>query len=296
MATIRIMFSRYSAFYSPLIATKAGGFLAAEGLDAELSIAGPGQVPPRQGLAEGSLELIQSAPSASFAPLERGETSEIVHFALINQRDGFFIAGRKPDSGFSWKKLEGAGVLADHGAQPLAMLKYGLHRQGVDYAKLEAIDAGTPEAMVGAFKAGRGDYIHLQGPAPQQLAHEGAAHVVAAVGEAVGPVAFSSLCATRSWLATDEARAFTRAFAKSRQWCAKSPPAEIARAEARFLPGIDEAVLAETIAAYQRLGNWQGPLAIGRELYEAALDVFEHSGLISRRHPYEAVVVAPPAE
>ncbi len=296
MATIRIMFSRYSAFYSPLIATKAGGFLAAEGLDAEFAVAGPGQVAPRQGLADGSLELIQSAPSASFAPLERGETSEIVHFALINQRDGFFIAGRKPDPGFSWKKLEGAGVLADHGAQPLAMLKYGLHRQGVDFARLEAIDAGTPEAMVAAFKAGRGDYIHLQGPAPQQLAHEGAAHVLAAVGEAVGPVAFSSLCATRSWLATDEARAFTRAFAKSRQWCAESPPAEIARAEAPFLPGIDEAVLAETIASYQRLGNWQGPIAIGRELYEAALDVFEHSGLISRRHPYESVVVAPPAE
>ena len=161
-----------------------------------------------------------------------------MHFALINQRDGFFIAGRKPDPGFSWKKLEGAGVVADHGAQPLAMSKYGLHRQGVDFARLEAIDAGAPESMVGAFKAGRGDYIHLQGPAPQQLAHEGAAHVLAAVGEAVGPVAFSSLCATRRWLATDEARAFTRAFAKSRQWCAESPPAEIARAEAPFLPGI----------------------------------------------------------
>ena len=37
MTEIRIMFSRYSAFYSPLIATKAAGFLAAEGLDATFS-------------------------------------------------------------------------------------------------------------------------------------------------------------------------------------------------------------------------------------------------------------------
>jgi NitT/TauT family transport system substrate-binding protein len=53
--------------------------------------------------------------------------------------------------------------------------------------------------------------------------------------------------------------------------------------------------LARTIAAYQRLGTWQGPLEIPRDAYETALDVFEHAGLITRRHPYEAVIVPPPA-
>ena len=294
MAKIRIMFSRYSAFYSPLIATKAGGFLAGEGLDAEFSVAGPGQV-ARKGLEDGSLDLIQSAPSASWAPLERGERSEIVHFAQINQRDGFFIAGRRPDPSFAWSKLAGSAALVDHGGQPLAMFKYALHKQGVDYASLDALDAGAPEAMLAAFVDGRGDYIHLQGPAPQQLEHDGAAHVLASVGEAIGPVAFSSLCATRRWLATDEAKAFTRAFAQARRWVAQSPPEEVARAETPFLPGIDEGVLARTIAAYQRLGCWQGPIEIPRDAYEVALDSFQHSGLITRRHPYDAVVVAPPA-
>jgi NitT/TauT family transport system substrate-binding protein len=295
LAKIRIMFSRYSAFYSPLIATAAGGFLASEGLEAEFSVAGAG-APPRARLAERSVELIQSAPSASWASLERGETSELVHFALINRLDGFFIAGRRPDPDFAWAKLEGAGVLADHGGQPLAMLKYALHKHGVDYARLNAIDAGGPEAMVAAFREGRGDYIHLQGPAPQQLEHDGIAHVLASVGEAIGPVAFSSLCATRSWLATDAARAFTRAFRQSRAWVATAPAAEVARAEAPLLPGFDEAVLARTIAAYQRLGCWEGPLAIPRDAYEVALDVFQHSGLITRRHPYDAAVVPPPAD
>ena len=294
MAKIRIMFSRYSAFYSPLIATKAGGFLAGEGLDAEFSVAGPGQV-ARKGLEDGSLDLIQSAPSASWAPLERGERSEIVHFAQINQRDGFFIAGRRPEPDFAWGRLAGAAVLVDHGGQPLAMLKYALHKQGVDYAGLNAIDAGAPEAMVAAFRDGRGDYIHLQGPAPQQLEHDGAAHVLASVGEAIGPVAFSSLCATRSWLASDAARAFTRVFTQSRRWVAESPAEEVARAEAPFLPGIDETVLARTIATYQRLGCWQGPIEIGRDAYEVALDVFQHSSLITRRHPYDAAIVPPPA-
>lgn len=67
MAKIRIMFSRYSAFYSPLVATEAGGFLAAEGLEAEFSVAGAGAA-PRARIADGSIELIQSAPSASRTP------------------------------------------------------------------------------------------------------------------------------------------------------------------------------------------------------------------------------------
>ena len=294
MAKIRIMFSRFSAFYSPLIATAAGGFLTAEGLEAEFSVAGPGRV-PRAGLADGSLDLIQSAPSASWGPLERGETSDIVHFAQINQRDGFFIAGRRPDPDFAWSRLAGARVLADHGGQPLAMLKYALHKQGVDYASLQAIDAGGPDTMIKAFRSGEADYVHLQGPAPQQLEQDGVGHVLASVGEAIGQVAFSSLCSTRRWLATDPASAFVRAFQKSRSWAATGPADAIAKAEARFFPDIDESVLARTIQAYQHLGCWQGGLEIPRDAYEVAQDVFLHSSLISRRHPYDAVVVPPPA-
>jgi NitT/TauT family transport system substrate-binding protein len=102
------------------------------------------------------------------------------------------------------------------------------------------------------------------------------------------------LCASRRWLATDAARAFTHAFDRARIWVATGPAEGIAKAEAQFFPDIDRSALARTIAAYQRLGCWQGGLEIPRAAYEVALDVFHHSGVITRRHPYEAVVVAPP--
>jgi NitT/TauT family transport system substrate-binding protein len=293
LTELRIMFSRYSAFYSPLIATRAAGFLSAEGLDAAFPVASPTDV-PRARLAEGALDLIQSAVSASFAPLERGEQSEIVHFAQINRRDGFLLTARKPDPAFRWDKLAGARVLVDHGGQPLAMFRFALHRQGVDHGALHAIDAGGPEQMAAAFRAGEADYVHLQGPAPQQLEKDGAGHIVASVGEAIGPVAFSSLCSTRSWLATDIAKAFMRAYRKAQGWVIETPAREIARVEAPYFEGIDPQVLERTIAYYQKLGNWAPSPAIPREPYEVALDVFAHSGLITRRHPYDAVIVAPP--
>ena len=293
MTEIRILFSRYSAFYSPLIATRAAGFLSAEGLDATFSIASPTEV-PRARLGDGSVHLIQSAVGASFAPLERGETSEIVHFAQINQRDGFLLTARAPDAAFRWDKLTGARVLVDHGAQPLAMFKFALHCQGVDWDDVIAVDAGSSAQMAEAFRAGEADYVHLQGPAPQQLEKDGAGHIVASVGKAFGPVAFSSLCSTRSWLAGDMAPAFMRAYRKAQVWVLDTPAREVAKVEGPYFEGIDADVLEHTIAFYQQLGNWVRSPEIPRDAYEVTLDVFAHSGLITKRHPYEAVVVAPP--
>jgi NitT/TauT family transport system substrate-binding protein len=293
LTPIRIMFSRYSAFYSPLIATRAAGFLSAEGLDAIFSVASPTDA-PRARLAAGEVHLIQSAVSASWAPLERGEQSDIVHFVQINRKDGFLLAARAPDPAFRWAKLAGARVLVDHGGQPLAMFRFALHRQGVDHGALRTIDAGPPDRMAAAFRAGEADYVHLQGPAPQQLEHDGDGNIVASVGEAIGPVAFSSLCSTRSWLATDMARAFMRAYRKAQAWVIETPAREIAKVETAYFDGVDPEVLEDTIAYYQKLGNWAPTAAIPRDLYEVALDVFEHNGLITERHPYEAVIVAPP--
>jgi NitT/TauT family transport system substrate-binding protein len=149
--------------------------------------------------------------------------------------------------------------------------------------------------MDGAFRGGQGDYIHQQGPAPQQLEHDRVGHVVASVGEAIGPVAFSSLAATRAWLGTDMAKRFMRAYRKARTWLLATPAAKVAEAEAGFFPDIDRAVLTSTIAYYQKLGCWTPHVEITRPAFEVALDVFQHAGLITKRHRYEDVVAPPPA-
>jgi NitT/TauT family transport system substrate-binding protein len=85
-----------------------------------------------------------------------------------------------------------------------------------------------------------------------------------------------------------------RAYRKTRAWVNSAAAAEIARAEQVFFPDVDQSVLTQTIAYYQQLGCWSPSVTISRETYEAALDVFQHAQLITRRHPYEQVVVPPP--
>lgn len=84
------------------------------------------------------------------------------------------------------------------------------------------------------------------------------------------------------------------AYRKARAWVIDTPATEIAAAEASFFPEIDRTVLTSTIAKYQTLGCWTPHVEITRPAFQVSLDVFQHGGLITRRHRYEDVIAAPP--
>ena len=88
---------------------------------------------------------------------------------------------------------------------------------------------------------------------------------------------------------------FTRAYRKARAWVQTASAAAVAAAEQSFFPEIAPDAMIAAIRYYQELGCWAGDIAIDPAHYETALDVFAHSKLITRRHPYNKVVVAPPA-
>ncbi len=287
---LKILVSRHSAFYSPLIAAIAGPFLNDEGFTATYGVLAPGQT-SREMLHRREAHIIQSAVSSNWGPMEKGIEGLPVHFAQINIRDGFLLASRHPlHTPFEWKMLEGRSLLADHGGQPLAMLRYAAHVNNAEWSHIHAIDAGAPEQMIEAFLQGEGDFIHLQGPAPHQLALQGKATICASVGASMPPVAFSSLVALPDFLANEHAAKFLRAYRKAREWVREADPETIAGIEASFFPTVPRDALRAAIADYQKLGCWSGETEIPEDLYQQSLNVFAYSRLINRRHGYEAVV------
>lgn len=293
MGKIQIQFTLFSAFYSPLIATMAGGFLKREGLEYEWSVSPPG-TPATEAIMNGSVQVVQSAPSQAFNAIARGDADYPRHFAQVNEMDGFFVSGREVDSNFDWSRLEGAEVVLFGGGQPNAMFRYACHKAGVEYEKIITITPGGADAIDQAFREGQGQYVQQQGPYPQQLEDEGIGHIVAQVGPLIGPCAFSSLAASREWLQTDMASAFTRAYANARRYLNETPAAEIAANLQEFFPAIERPALARCIASYQALGCWTPHVEITPAAFEVTLDVFEYTGDISERYPYELVCAAPP--
>lgn len=273
---LRIMVSRHSAFYSPLICTIARGFKA------EYSILGPGQR-SYELIRDGVVDIMQSAPSSNWGPMEKGISPLPVHFALINRRDGFFLAGRKREDGFTWKNLEGKRLLADHGLQPITMLRYAAKHNGVDWSKINVIDRGAPEEMIAAFRRGEADYVHLQAPGPQMLEEDGIGWTVVSVGASMPEVAFSSLCCSREFMATQAFADFLRAYKEARSWVQGDDPRASAFLQNSYFPGVSLGALKEAIERYQALGTWTGSPEITEDLYRQALRVFDTD------QPFDAV-------
>ena len=293
MSKINIEFTLFSAFYSPLISTMTGGFLKEEGLDFEFTISAPG-VSAITALDNGSADVVQSTLSQGFNTLNKDEIPSCVHFAQINEMDGFFLTGRDADPDFKWSKLEGAEVLVHHGGQPMTMFKYACFKEGIDIDKIKIIDAGNGNEMDRKYRDGTGQFIHQQGPSPQQLEADGIGNVVSALGPIIGACGFSSLAAKPEWLESNEAKAFTKAYAKTRNYINDTPAIEIAHAEKPLFPNINETVLTDCIKTYQKMGVWSRHIDITNSAYDTMLDIFEYDDKLKTRYKYDQVCSRPP--
>ncbi|MEK7385651.1 MAG: ABC transporter substrate-binding protein, partial [candidate division NC10 bacterium] len=196
---LRVIEPFRSPFYTPQFVAIHGGHLAAEGLEIALATAarGAGTV---DALANGQADLALSGLMRSFELADRGG-ARLVHFAAMNDRNGFFLLSREPRPGFAWSDLVGRTVISFGGAPtPWLCMQAVLRRHGVDPARVTFVrDLSAPDA-VAAFRAGKADFLEHGPPVVDQLLADGTAHLVASMGEATGPVPFSSFMTTPEML------------------------------------------------------------------------------------------------
>ena len=221
----------------------AGGFLGETGPQLHLCDACAGR--NRCGHDSGGLaDVMQSAPSTNWAKMDKGETGLLLHFALINRRDGLSRTGQGAAGSFSWKDLEGRKLIADHGSQPLAML---LACSPLQRRRLEK-DRCHQCRYAGADDRGfsnRGGRFHSpSGPGSAAPRTGWCGWIAVSVGESMPPNAFSSVCASREFIGSAEYRAFVAAFAEAKARVCASTADEIAATQSSFFPGVDERVLA----------------------------------------------------
>lgn len=293
MAQLAILASQHHVVHSPLIAAVAGGFLEREGMQANYRQLRPGECVEKH-LSSGRVQIAQSNV---FACMRNGQTNElptIRYFAHVSIRDGYFLNAREPNPEFSWHSLVGKKVLVDGASQPLAMFRHACLQQGVDDTSIEMIVAGGEDEMLRSFSSGKAAYLHLQGPAAQELCAGGTAHLVARVGDAMGPVASSSLCASPSWLHSTEASAFMRAYRAARAWVHSAPATDVTRCVAGCFPATETQALAQAIAAYQALGCWDGDEAIAQPEFERTVEVLAHAGIVPTAVGYDRICARPP--
>jgi NitT/TauT family transport system substrate-binding protein len=291
MKSLTMMEPFHSPFYAPATVAVRGGHFAREGYDVTLRTAGPGQETVKELLA-GRADFAVSGIMRSLGLVDQGGPP-IVHFAAVNDRNGFFLVSRERRRHFEWTDVAGRTVLSFGGAPtPYHCMLSVLRREGVDPARVTFVrDLGVPEA-VAAFKAGRGDFIECGPPVVDQLVAEGAGHLAASMGVATGPVPFSSLMATQERLRDDRAMfvQLTRAFHAAQRWLAAASADEIARVIGPAYPDIDHELLAKIAARYRAQGTWPDDPRLDRPGYERLHDILLAGGFIKNRHPYALLI------
>ncbi|MGH1357599.1 MAG: ABC transporter substrate-binding protein [Burkholderiaceae bacterium] len=280
-----------SAFYTPMLLT-AHRFLPAAGVSTELVLRTSEDVSSM--LRNGELDFAQFAPSAAMVDRSKGIEDNPIHIASINERDGFLLVSRKPEPDFKWSDLTGKTIVpANFATQPEACLRFALHRQNVDInsvALITGLDGMAAAAKT--FKEGTGDYVQLQDPMARQLIADGHGYLAGMFGEAIGPIAFSSVATGQHMVLDhpDTVTQFMQAYSQTRHWLAQSDAATITDAIAHWFTETPRQVLEDAVAGYLGLGTWTERTAIRRADFETAIDMMTFSASltgVTNREPFD---------
>jgi NitT/TauT family transport system substrate-binding protein len=292
MRRLTVLMPFHTPFYAPLPAGVALGHFRDEGLEvASVSAAafGKGTIPA---LLDGDIEISLGGLMRSFELADRSGPI-VVHFAEVCSRNGFFLLSRTPRPAFQWSDLIGRTVLSFAEAPtPWQCMLTVLRTHGVDAGRVRIERTRPTTDAVAAFRAGHGDFLEQPQPVVEQLLAEGAAHLVASMGEATGPVPFTSYMTTPAFLAREPhvVRAFTRAVYRTQRWLAHAASSEIAALIAPAFRETDAAILERAVARYHRQGTWARDPLLRREGYDYLEEILLAGGFITRRARYEDLV------
>ena len=304
---IKVMSSRHSAFYTPLLlAIELGStdqsFMKSMSEDFECSYSvAENNENVYEKISSGEIDIAQSSVSGSWG---NKYSKDIVHFAEINKMDGFHLVQRSDnenDEKFDWEMLYQKEILVDHSSQPLYMFKYACSKKNINFDNLNVIDAGSPENMIKKFREGKGDFIHLQAPQSIDLTYdqfdeEGkniirskVGNIVEYIGKIIGPLSFSTLICKREYLDTKEYHKFIEIFHTTKLFAQTQDPSKISEIIFEFFPETDVDALEKTISIYQKLNCWNGEVNISEDHYDTTLEVFRNSG-VEGIFPYSEIV------
>ena len=290
---LRLMETWRSIFYTPIYVSVAGGFLEQEGLDVEFSTCPPPFPHPLAALHHDAADIVQSGIMRSIIASDWGAETVPLHFAKINSRDGFFIVGREPQETFDWETLRGSRVIpVGFSPMPWASFQFALRKHGLEPSELDLKLGLSLDDAVASFREGEAEFVHVAEPVVQQLISDGAGHLLTALAQENGHLAYSSFAATHRFLAAreDTAARFTSGFTKALRWLKSAAPGDAAGAVSEFFPDTSKEVLASAIGRYQSQEQWPSDAVLEQPEYDSLHEILLSAGMCRMRQPYEKVV------
>jgi NitT/TauT family transport system substrate-binding protein len=285
---LRLGLAFHHVFYAPYYVALQRGLFAAHGLDLTTTVPNDGRL-VLAGQASGELDVALGGIMRSLVSYNAGQSDAPLHFARVNDRDGFFLVGRRLP--FAWSDLLGRRlILFSEAPTPWYVLRAHLLERGLDPNQIEAIPGLPAPEAAAAFTAGEADFIEGPAQVAEALVAESGAAIVAEMAAEAGPIPYSSYSARRTVLdAKAEAiSAFIRAHVEALAWMRSVSGAEIWDTIAPSFSEADVTIYRRAVERYQRLGVWSSDATLPHASFDRLADLMHRGGLIQRVAPYEA--------
>jgi len=283
----------HSIFYAPQYVAINLGYFTEEGITIDLSN-GQGSDKVMAAVLSNNIDIGFAGPETSIYVYNEGKADYTQVFALLTQRDGSFLVGRKPDPNFTWDKIRNKVVLPGRkGGVPYMALEYVIRKNGLDPDKDTKLDNSIQFAlMAGAFTGGTGDYVTLFEPTASMMEAQGKGYIVASIGEQSGEIPYTAYFAKKSFIEKnpDLIERFTKAIYKGQQWVATHSAQEIAKVVAPSFADTDTKILTTVAQRYKDIGVWSSNPVLKSDSFDLLQKVMTQAGELKQTAPYDKVV------
>ena len=286
---LRLGVTFHSIFYAPFLVALHRGLFYQQGLELQATTTGDGRV-VLGGMERGEFDVGIGGIMRSLVAFDGGTERPPVHFARINDRDGFFLLGRSPE--FDWPDLLGKRlILFSEAPTPWYVMRGLLRERGLDPDRVEVIGDRSAHEAAAAFRAGEADFLEAPAHIAEGLVRDGVAVIVREMARELGPLPYSSYCARPGLLEQqpDALSALIRAHVAALDWMRAVGGVEIWETIQSSFPDDDPAVMRRAVERYQRLGTWAADASLPRASYDRLADLLQRGGLIQRIAPYELI-------
>jgi NitT/TauT family transport system substrate-binding protein len=283
-----------SILYAPTYVAITQGFFKDAGLDVQLSTAQGGDKSAALMLSGGA-EIALIGPETSIYVQNSDSPTKLPIFCGLTATDGFMLVGREKVDKLDWSILKGKEFLGFRpGSTPLLFLEAALRKNGVEPKDVKLNNNVAIPARVGSWLAGQNQFGIFIEPDASQLEMDGKAHILASIGETVGPADYTTFMATDKYIKENPAiiQTWTDTIYRAQKWTAEKPPEEVAKAIAPFFQGVNPKALEAAAVRYRRLKIWKETPKIEPAAIERFQDILVQGNVLeqSKRVKFETLV------
>src|SRR5215207_1249669 len=219
-----------SLLYAPAYVAITRGMFKDAGLDVSMSTAQGGDK-SMAALLGGAADIALMGPETAIYVMNSESPVKVRIFCGLTATDGFLLMGRQKVDKFDWNMLNGKEILGFRpGSTPLLFLEAALRKNGIDPLKDVKLNNNVAiPARVGSWLSGQNQYGIFVEPDPSQLELDGKAHILASIGETVGPADYTTFMATDKYVRENPEiiQSWTNAIAKAQKWTASAAIPEL---------------------------------------------------------------------